>query len=254
MALRDQKEYAAAFEQASDTTAPMFETPEIQPEVKAPAKETKAVATQKPTATAVSTAVARPKFTLAHAEAKDVFDTQTVAALSRATPRITAEQGALCKDRTTDLGKTMVLELISWNTRLAIGCGEDKMNDEQKKLFRVSYTGDTIDGEEDVTVAEYIAQLKAQGYPKAKATPYGDLFGYIVESNGKEVPEEDRELVLVQASQTSFGNFTSFCASRGILESRGSVKPSSLIQITAEAKSNGTNKYTNLSFAAVKAR
>ena len=236
MALKNQPE----FEQAEETT---------NAKASAGVEATKAIA--KAATTAVSTAT---KMVLAHSGAKDVFETTTVAALSRATPRITAEQGALCKNRTGDLGKSIIVELVSWNHRFAIGCGEEKMTDEMKQLFRVSYDNKTIDGENDVTIVAYLEGLKAQGYDKAKSTPYADIFGFLVEANGKEIPADERELVLVQASQTSLGNFTAFCVSRGILESRGAVQASPMIQITAEAKTNGTNKYTNMSFAALKAK
>ena len=204
-------------------------------------------------ASASAGAVTTPskKLTVAFADYKDVFDTATVSALSQATPRITGEQGALRKDRQTKLGSKIVLEAVSWNHRWALGCGEDKMNDEMKALFRVSYDNQTVDGE-GCPVADYIDSLKAQGYEKAKVSPYGDLFGYIVSVDGKEIPVDDRELVLVQMSATSLGNFTAFCVSRGLLESRGMVQPSSLIEITAEDKTKGDKAFTNMSFKAVK--
>jgi len=202
-------------------------------------------------AASTSLTTPRPKLNVAFAGFKDAFDTPTVSALSQASPRITAEQGALKKNRATKLGAKIVLEVVSWNDRWALGCGEDRMNDEMKELFRVSYDHQTVEGE-GCSVEHYIENLKAQGYPKAKVSPYVDLWGYIEAIEGKEVPEDERELVLVQLSATSVGNFKAFCVSHGLLESRGKVTASDRIEITAEDRTKGDKSFTNMSFKAAK--
>lgn len=263
MALKDQAEYKdtaaaatnAAFESETDTNsqagaAAKADTKvDTKPDAKATAGVEASVAIAKAGANAVTTP--NKKLTVAFAGHKDVFDTMTVSALSQATPRITSEQGFLYQDRTTKKGSTIRLEVVSWNHRWALGCGEDKMNDEMKAAFRVSYDNKTVDGE-DCSVEDYIKSLQAQGYEKAKVSPYGDLFGFIVAVDGKEVPVDDRELVLVQLSATSLGNFTGFCVTRGLLESRGSVEPSALVDITADARTKGSNAYTVMTFKAAK--
>lgn len=252
MALKNQPEFESETETNAATTSTKEETMTTNT-TQTNAGATAGVEATKAIARAATTAVgaARPKLTVAFAEHKDMFDTATVSALSQATPRITAEQGSLRKDRTVKLGAKIVLEVVSWNHRWALGCGEDKMNDEMKQLFRVSYDNQTVDGE-GVSVEAYIESLKAQGYPKAKVSPYGDLWGYIVSVEGKEIPLDDRELVLVQMSATSLGNFTAFCVSRGLLESRGTIQPNGLIEITAEDRTKGDKAFTNMSFKAVK--
>lgn len=255
MALRNQPE----FEQADETVAASNSTVQKEKTVNTTASQAAAAGVAATTAIAKAAtggavgAVRPNKMVVAFADNKDVFDTSTVSALSMATPRITAEQGSLrVKSRNEKLGTAIRLEVISWNKRWALGCGEDKMNDEMKELFRVSYDNETVDGE-DCTVAEYIESLKAQGYPKAKASQYGDLFGYITWTEAKgDIPEDERELVLVQMSVTSLGNFTAFCVSRGLLESRGTVTSNGLVEITAEDRTKGTNSFTNMSFKAVK--
>lgn len=248
MALKQQPE----FEQQTTTettTKEAIMTTEANTTTSAESVANNAIA--KASASAVTVATPAKKLTIAFADYKDIFETATVSALSQATPRITGEQGSLRKDRTTKLGAKIVLEAVSWNHRWALGCGEDKMNDEMKQLFRVSYDNKTVDGD-GCSVEDYIESLKAQGYAKAKVSPYGDLFGYIVSVDGVEIPVDDRELVLVQMSATSLGNFTAFCVSRGLLESRGMVKPSSLIEVTAEDKTKGDKAFTNMSFKAAK--
>lgn len=243
MALKNQPEFETSETESTTQAAEAVTTPTVDAGVEA----TKAIA--KASTTAVG--AVRPKLTVAFAGHKDVFDTPTVSALSQATPRITAEQGSLRKDRTTKLGAKIVVEVVSWNHRWALGCGEQNMNDEMKALFRVSYDNETVDGE-GCSVEEYIESLKAQGYTKAKVSPYGDLFGYLVSKDGEVIPEDERELVLVQMSATSLGNFMAFCVSRGLLESRGMIQPNDLIEITAEDRTKGTNAFTNMSFKAVK--
>lgn len=243
---------APEFEQATTTeTATKEETMTTETTTNTSAESVASSAIAKASASSGAVTTPSKKLTVAFADYKDIFDTATVSALSQATPRITGEQGALRKDRTTKLGAKIVLEAVSWNHRWALGCGEDKMNDEMKALFRVSYDNKTVDGEA-CSVEDYIDSLKAQGYEKAKVSPYGDLFGYIVSVDGKEIPVDDRELVLVQMSATSLGNFTAFCVSRGLLESRGMVQPSSLIEVTAEDKTKGDKAFTNMSFKSVK--
>lgn len=257
MALKDQPEHkdtiaattaaAAAFETESDTN-----TQAGADKVAAAKADTKVESTLA-IAKAATTSVTAPnkKLVVAFSAHKDVFDTATVSALSQATPRITGEQGSLYKDRQTKLGLKARVEVVSWNHRWALGCGEDKMNDEMKAAFRVSYDNKTVDGE-GCSVEDYIKSLQAQGYDKAKVSPYGDLFGYIVSVDDKEIPIDDRELVLFQLSATSLGNFTAFCVSRGLLQSRGSVEPNDLIDVIAEARTKGSNAFTVMTFKAAK--
>jgi hypothetical protein len=255
MALKNQPEMTqaaatAGFETEAETAgvATKVEAPEAAVAAAGVAAST---AIAKASAGAVSTQV-RSKLVIAFSGHKDVFDTATVSALSMATPRITGEQGSLKKNRTVKLGTSMRLEVISWNHRWALGCGEQTMNDEMKQLFRVSYDNKTVDGE-GCSIEDYINSLKAQGYEKAKVSPYCDLFGYITwTKDGGDIAPDDRELALVQLSSTSLGNFTAFCVSRGLLESRGTVQPSEMIEITAEDNTKGSMSYTNMSFKAVK--
>lgn len=257
MALKNQPEFEAEPETTTTATKEQTmtktkETAQQAAAADAGVQATTAVAKAAVSSTAVAPSTGPKKMTVAFADKKDVFDTDTVAALSMATPRVTAEQGALrVKSRNEKLGTSIKLEVVSWNHRWAVGCGEEKMNDEMKELFRVSYDNKTIYGE-SATISEYTESLVAQGYEKAKSSPYADLFGYIVENDKGVIPEDERELVLVQLSATSLGNFTAFCVSRGLLESRGMAQPNDVIEITAEDRTKGSMSFTNMSFKAVK--
>ena len=189
------------------------------------------------------------KFQVAFAEKNNVFDTATVEGLSLAAPRIKGEQGS-CFMGDKDLGDEIKFELISFNHRWAIGSGED--DKEAKDFFRVSYDNVHISGE-DTLVKDYVESLKAQGFTKAKVSPYMDLFGFVVwTKKDGDVAVEDRQICCLQCSQTSLGAFTAFCTTRGLLESRGVAKPLDVIGVRAMKRTSGTNKYTNFEFFAPK--
>lgn len=203
-------------------------------------------------ATAATTAVGAPakKFTVAFKDKNNVFDTTTVESLSMAVPRITGEQGAAFKNG-EELGGKIRLEIVSFNHRWVVGTGENDA--EAKDFFKVSYDNKTISGSGDDFHA-YLEKLKAEGFNKAKISPYLDVFGFVVWTEKKgDVPVDERELCCLQCSQTSLGNFTAFCTTRGLLESKGVAKPIDVIEVTAQKQQNKNgDKYTNWTFSVPK--
>lgn len=204
-------------------------------------------------AKAATTGVAvAQKFAVAFADKNNVFDTGTVEGLSLAAPRVKGEQGSLFMGD-EDLGGEVHLEMISFNHRWAIGTGED--DKEAKDYFRVSYDKASISGDPTTSVEDYINDLKAQGFEKAKMSPYMDIWGFVTwsEKNG-DVEADDRKLVCLQCSQTSLGAFTAFATTRGLLESKGIAKPIEVIGVRAMKRTSGSNKYTNFEFFVPKAK
>ena len=198
---------------------------------------------------AVSTEVR--KFTVAFKDKNNVFDTSTVEGLSLAAPRIKGEQGSLFLGD-VDLGDAIQFELISFNHRWAIGNGES--DKESKDFFKVSYDNETISGTA-MAISEYLDSLKAQGLTKAKKSPYMDLWGFVTWSTKLgHIDADERQLACLQCSQTSMGAFTAFSTTRGLLESKGIVKPIDIIEVHAEKRTSGSNKYTNFSFFVPKAK
>lgn len=245
MSIKNQPE----FEAETDTT-----TEEVS--MSTPTKDNTDAATKAATAItkAAGGAVAAPraasKFKIAFADKDGVFDTHTVEGLALAAPRIKGEQGSLFLGQ-ADLGSEVHFELISFNHRWAIGTGSD--DKEAKDYFRVSYDNETLssDGTE---IGAYIESLVAQGFTKARKSPYMDLWGFVTwSSTNGEVPVEERQLVCLQCSQTSLGAFTAFATTRGLLESSGRVQPLEVIGVRAMKRSSGSNKYTNYEFFAPKA-
>ena len=190
------------------------------------------------------------KFKVAFADKNNVFDTATVEGLALAAPALKGEQGSIYKGD-KELGKKIHFELISFNHRWTVGTGES--DKESKDYFRVSLDNKTISGTgEDLHL--YLESLKAQGFNKAKISPYMDLFGFVVWVEGKgEIPVDERELCRLQCSQTSMGNFTAFCTTRGLLESKGIAAPLEVIEVTAQAQQNKNgDRYTNYLFSVPK--
>lgn len=203
-------------------------------------------------AAATGVAVARPKLEPAFAGQNGYFPLDVVDSLSLAVPRIKGEQGCFYKG-TEDLGARIRFEPISFNKRWAVGTGTDDREANEK--FAVSYDGVTIAGAKHggKTIAAYIEQLKAEGYEKASVSEYMDLFCFIVwTEKGGDIPNEQREMVLLQCSPTSKGAWTAFMTARGLLEARGVAKPLEIVEATAEKRISGSNRYTNFSFSAPK--
>lgn len=254
MGLKDQPEHKAtpAFETQAETAAnaTAAEAAVASAEKATTAEKAAAdVAATKAIAVAATTAVgaAKPpvKFQIAFAEFKDVFDTPTVEALGLGTPRIKGEQGAFFNEA-VELGSEIRFELISWNHRWVCGTGED--DKEAKDFFRVSFDNQTISGSGEDFHA-YLEALKAQGFNKARISQYGDMFGFITWTNKSgDIAPDQRQMVCLQASPTSLGAFTSFCVSRGMLQSKGIAAPTDLIEIHCEKRAKGDNKYTNYSW------
>jgi hypothetical protein len=236
MGLKNQPE----FEQMDDTV--------IDNTAEAAAQASTAIA--KAASTGVSTNVR--KFEPAFKDKNNVFDNATVEGLSMAAPRIKGEQGSMALGD-QDLGEAIQFELVSFNHRWAIGTGEN--DKEAKDFFRVSLDNETISGE-GTLVTDYLNTLRAKGFAKAKKSPYMDLWGFVTwSSKTGSIPVDERQLACLQCSQTSMGNWTSFCTSRGLLEQSGRVKPIDLIEVHAVKQSNKNgDKYTTFSFFVPKAK
>jgi hypothetical protein len=218
---------------------------------KTDAGATAAIAIAKAATTGVVLAKAPTKLQLAFSDKNAVFDVSTVEGLALAVPRVKGEQGSLFQND-VELGAELQFEIVSVSPRWVIGTGED--DKEAKDFFRVSYDNHTISGH-NVTVDDYLEDLKAQGFSKANKSPYLDIFGFVTWSEKKgHIAAEDRELAFLQCSKTSMGAFTAFATTRGLLESKGVAQPLEFIEVHAEKRINGSNKYTNFSFCAPKAK
>lgn len=226
----------------ADTAVADAPTTKTTTTVEGPAMQTTAVAA--PAQTAVSTSV-NPGMLLAYSDKKNFMPLDTVEGLSLAAPRIKGEQGVLTfKDG--ELGTKIRMQLVSWNFRWTIGTGES--DKEATDYFRVSYDDQTTTEGENVD--DYLASLRAQGFDKARKSQYADIWGFVVwsEKDG-DVPVEKRELAILQCSPTSRGAFMMFCTTQGMLGmANPNYAPSDIVEVHAERRAKGTDKFTNFSF------
>ena len=264
MSLKSQPEYtaaqSAAFEPMEDETATQTMT-ETQTATKEQTMNTTTINDAAVTATtAIATAAAssalavggaNAKFQLAFVEKFNVFDTPTVEALAMAAPRLTGEQGSFFK-KGEEIGSKIHVEIVSYNNRWVVGTGESDR--EAKDFFKVSFDNQTISGSGEDFHA-YLESLKAQGFQKARISPYLDVFCFVVWTDKKgDIPVDERELCILQCSQTSKGNFMTFCTTRGLLESKGVAKPIEVVEVSAQKQQNGKgDKYTNYLFSVPRA-
>ena len=258
MGLKDQKEFGAFENEAETETETTTTTQEQTMTTKPAATTTKtdagaaaAMAIAKAATTGLAVAKPATKLVLAFSDKNAVFDVSTVEGLALALPRIKGEQGSLFQND-VELGAELQFEIVSVSPRWVLGTGED--DKEAKDFFRVSYDNHSISGH-NVTVEDYLEELKAQGFSKANKSPYLDIFGFVTWSEKKgHVEPEARELSCLQCSKTSMGAFTAFATTRGLLESKGIAQPTDIIEVHAEKRVNGSNKYTNFSFSMPKAK
>lgn len=213
------------------------------------AQATMAIATAAASsATAVAVAKPATKLVLAFSDKHSVFDIPTVEGLSLAVQRMKGEQGSFFVE-SDDYGDKIQFEIISVSPRWVIGTGED--DKEAKDYFRVSYDNETISGDNTTNCHDYLASLKAQGFEKARKSDYLDIFGFVVWSSTKgAIAPEARQLACLQCSPTSKGAFTAFSTTRGLLQAKGIVKEIDIVEVHAEKRTNGSNKFTNFSFHA----
>ena len=221
-----------------------------QTQVDAGVTATTAIATAA-ASSALAVGGAGAKFQLAFTDKFNVFDTPTVEALALAAPRITGEQGSFFK-KGEEIGSKIRVEIISYNNRWVVGTGENDR--EAKDFFKVSFDNMTISGSGEDFHA-YLEGLKAQGFQKARISPYLDIFCFVTwtDKHG-DIPVDEREICIIQCSQTSKGNFMTFCTTRGLLESKGVAKPIDVVEVNAQKQQNGKgDKYTNFLFAVPRA-
>lgn len=255
MGLKSQPEFEAADDDATETKTTTatkektMTTPTVDKEAIAAGIAAANAIARAATNTAVGAPVQQAKFQPAFKDKENVLDIGTVEDLALSMPRIKGEQGSFFLGQ-EDLGSEIQFEIFSYNARWAIGNGTN--DKESKDFFRVSYDDKTIAGE-GTLIEDYLNDLRAQGFSKAKKAPYLDIFGFVTWSKEKgEIPVEEREMVLLQCSQTSLGAFKTFATTRGVMESRGMAKPTDVVTVKAMKRIKGDMKYTNFEFSAPK--
>lgn len=224
------------------------------------ANETLIRPTPVPAAAAVPAVVAaKPvavakKYVPALAEYKNVIDPS---ALDFDTfTRITVGLDGFSDDQKVPLGKTIKLQLMSWNERFTVSPGVK--NSEADEKVRFSLDGKTIDGTGE-SVADYLKVLReVDGYTEASVKKYYSMYGFLMQTSAPDakgypvitdIEAVDRSIVSVQIPPRSVSQFTRYQLESGIKISQGLLAESDEITLTQGKQSGKTTDYANVAFS-----
>lgn len=233
-----------------NTAAPAVSESASTPTAQDTSKVSATTAIAKAQTTGIVPAKVGRKFQPALIEFQDVIGQDDIEALGiGAFPRITADLSGLVMDKTREIGKSIKLELLSWNLRYIVTPGVD--NEEANSLVRYSNDGLTISGTGE-SVVDYVKQLKdVEGYEKASVKTYMDLWGNLAsEGDGPEIDPADRQMIVVQLSPQSMSQFKALQMVRGVKISQGVVSAEEpfLVTITGESKTLNSKRFGFMTF------
>lgn len=162
-------------------------------------------------------------------------------------PRLIASNGNIMDDKKAVLGAFVTGQVLSWNKRWTITPADDKA---PNTLCAFSMDNVTIDDGSGTTVAQYILDLKANGWPDACSKEYYDVV-FSLQSAEKGSPLVGG-LVTIQLSPTSrvdFDNFrlqTSFRIANGLVPAAAAE----LLKLSAEPVTGKNGKtWTKFNFS-----
>jgi hypothetical protein len=197
---------------------------------------------------------ARPKTAIAKADKVNVADFDVMAALENRLPpvefgegtRLVGSNGQVMDSDKKLLGDNVTLLCMSWNKRFVISPGVD--GEKAKQLARYSMDGKVTSQGEDV--AEYLKDLKDQGYEKAALKEYVDLFGLLLAA-GKATDHVGKAITISLSpdSVKAFSGFRLDLVVQGVtgrlpegLDPNAGIK----LNVSTEIKSAGPNTWTRL--------
>lgn len=232
---------AASFEDTADTTvAEASPAAEVAAETSAPATPEAKVAATTAIAKAQAGALAAPAQRIAPVltDLKDAVrvDWDTL-------ERLVAGTGTIDNGDGKSVGTWIKLTLMSFQDTYEVVPGDQ--SDEAKKLVRYSEDGVHL-RESGTTVAQYLDELREQGYDKAALKHKNILVGILDET------EKDSDLVgeviQISLSPQSRKTFERYRLTRTakVNMGRATAEGSEAIKITAEGKQFGKNKFTQL--------
>ena len=239
MALRNNENTAntnAAFESEDETAATAAPAGTTATATAAPAATT-AVATQ--TTRAVSTAKAVVTQNVL-SDKKDAFYVEF-----DSMPRLAAEQGSFTlKDSSeADLGAEIKMELMSYQESWVAS-----PNDKKADVELVKYSDDGIDSKDGVNLQQHIADLKEQGYDKAKIAHRCIIVGELL-SAGPAGADLVGKLVQVDLPETGRRSFNAYTlqASWAVGKGRKTAAEAAVLTLKAvKEKSRNNEVYTKI--------
>lgn len=254
---------------AANTNAPAFESEDPNPNATAEVavagvvEETKEVAASPAAKVTATTAIAKAQTTAIAATGKNKFsaalthleyqlELEHVKALGVGTlPKMVADRAGFevgeGKDK-KEYGEWVDFNIFSYNKRWLAANGTD--DDDSKDYLRTSYDNETIEGEV-ISLKDYVQSLKEQGFEKASARLYIDVWGFVVNSDKLGLVEEDeREMIQLQLSPVSVKQFTAYQLQAGIKASLSGKAISDTVRATIDKKEFGSNKFAAIKFGA----
>lgn len=170
-------------------------------------------------------------------------------------PRITCDQsgGFVTNKNEAEHGKEIRIQVLSWNYLWMVTTGE-KDNKEADKLIRNSHDGINLDNNEG-SIADYIKQLKVDGYDKATTKKYIEIWAYLLWTKEKgEISAEDMQMVQISVSPKSVGQFERYQLETSLKRARGIQIDSDILHMTGSKAVNGSNTYGLMSFSVPKSQ
>jgi hypothetical protein len=160
-------------------------------------------------------------------------------------PAITAAQGSFsAKADDTDLGAKVVMNVVSWQYQWVAGPNDNKADIETLKY------SDTDDGRvsnDGVDMAAHVADLKAQGYSKAKMTHRLIIVGEVI---GGPL---DGNLVQINLPDTGRRGFEQHMTQVAFQQARGKLtfeQANKLVLTAGKEKAKSGEQYTRVAFSA----
>lgn len=150
------------------------------------------------------------------------------------------------KDTEEKLGDQIKVQLLSYQDSWV--CGP---NDKKAEPDTVKYSDDGVTTRDGVSLADHLADLKAQGWSKATIQHRCVIVGELLEVNGKNGSERLNTLVQLDLPPTAFSSFKGYQlqASFQVAKGRKTAEEAAVLTIKAEgAKNKGGEAYVKMTF------
>lgn len=147
--------------------------------------------------------------------------------------------GAIKTSAKASLGNKVKVRILNWEYQWMSHCGLSQPTDESKELVRFSRNGETLEKDSSVTCAEWVRQLKEDGYPNARTDKRAVILGVLVDSERKV---EGVRYVAVSLSPSSLNNWAAFVDQRDMDIQFGGVIDDPLKQVVEMSVESVTNK------------
>lgn len=162
-------------------------------------------------------------------------------------PAIAANQGSFAfKDTEQELGASIVLQLMSYQDSYVAS-----PNDTKADIELVKYSEDGVTAKDGTNLLAHVADLKEQGYTKAKLSHRCVLVGELISSSVEGV-ERVGELVQIDMPESGRRGFNTATlqASYAVAKGRKTVEEASILTLKAVKETTKSGeKFTKIVFA-----